>query len=334
MRNTIKDIAKAAGVSVGTVSKVFNGYTTVGDETRERILQIASELEYSPSHSARQLAGGFADTIGVILNQFGEENSRDEYLIGILSGIYCEAEQRQLRIAMFTAKYIERLNLDYVRFCRSNRLIGLIAHGYDMSDEKLTHLAESEIPCVGIDMVLPGSNCVTITTDNITATIETVETLIGFGHKKIVFVSGREKAWVTQQRLVGYNKCMKKHKMKPYVLQADYNIETSFDCVTQFLSQNTDTDAFCCVSDGVACGALNACAKLNFKVPEEISIVGFDNLTISSVTSPPLSTVGQGFYQMGSMSVKTLIKLSKEEKCEKTIFIPHHHIYRDSIIKR
>jgi DNA-binding LacI/PurR family transcriptional regulator len=334
MRITIRDIAKATGVSVGTVSKVFNGYTTVGKDTRERILQAAAEFEYSPSHSARQLAGGFADTIGVVLNQFGEENSRDEYLIGILSGIYYEAEQKHLRVAMFTAKYLEKVNQNYVQFCRSNRLIGLIVHGYDMSDEKLVHLAESDIPCVAIDIVLPGSNNVTITTDNISATFETVEALVSFGHKKIVFVSGREKAWVTQQRLLGYKKGIKKHGLKPIILQADYNIETSFECVTQFLTQNADTDAFCCVSDGIACGALSACTKLNFKVPEDISIVGFDNLTISGVTNPPLSTVEQNFYQMGGISVNTLLSLSKQEKTPKQINIPHKFIFRASTIKR
>jgi DNA-binding LacI/PurR family transcriptional regulator len=333
---TIKDVARVAGVSVGTVSKVFNGCLSVKPGTRERIFKAAAELDYAPNRSARQLANGLADTIGVVLCQFGQQNSRDEYLIGLLSGIYNEAEKSGLRVAMFTPVTVEKANQNYVQFCRSNRLIGLIAHGYDSTDVKLTHLADSSVPSVFIDMMTDekGTMAVTVATDNIAAAAEVTDNLIRFGHRKIVFVSGREQAWVTQQRLKGYMQRMQSSYLTPVILQADFNTETSYERTVDFLARHADTEAFCCASDGIACGVLNACIKLGFKVPEDISVVGFDNLTLSGVTLPPLSTVAQDFFGMGCVSVQTLIKLSRSEPVQNPIWIHHRCVHRGSVIKR
>lgn len=333
MKN-INDVAKAANVSPATVSKVFNGYKSVSEKTKERIFKIAEELDYFPNRSAVQLVSKNEDTIGVILSALGDIYSRDEYLLGIIGGIYSKVESFGYRVAMFTSKSILNNNQNYIQFCRSNNLIGTIVHGLEKDDPELTRLVESEIPCVFIDINVEGKNTAVISVDNENACKEVVDKLVGLGHREIVFVAGSQSASVTHSRTKGYLRGMEEnHIHSPQIIDGKFVKESAYEKVKEFMINNPSTTAFFCASDLMAVGALNACLDLGYQVPEDVSIVGFDNVSFSEHVRPRLSTVEQGFNEMGSRATELLLDIYEGKDVEKHCYLPHKIIIRESVAR-
>ncbi len=331
---TIKDIAQAADVSITTVSRVFNGYKGIKEETRLKVLAVAQELDYSPNRSAVQLVSGREDTIGVLLSSLGAENARDEYLVGLIAGTHSEAEKHQKRVAIFTVDSILSNNQNYVQFCRANNLIGLIIHGLNMDDPHINHLIASAVPCVFIDMRASGAKVACVSIDNTTAASEVINKLAGLGHRNIVYVAGSARAVVNAERLEGYRKGLVHNGLThEAVVQSDFMPDTTYRRVKEYLLDHPDTTAFFCASDIMAAATLNACMDLGYDVPGDISIVGFDNLTLSQLTRPPLSTVDQNFFAMGAAATKLLLGLQDGEPTPGYHFIRHKVLIRGSAAK-
>ncbi len=332
---TIRDIAQAANVSITTVSRVFNGSKGISAATCDRVLAIAKEMDYSPNRSAVQLVSRREDTVGVLLSHFGKEMSRDEYLIGLISGIYNEAERQENHVSMFSADSILKSNQNYVQFCRANNLIGLIIHGLQLDDAHIEHLLASEVPCVFIDMFLSGDKVTSVSIDNITAAREVTEKLLGLGHRHIVYVGGSEKAAVNLHRLEGYRQAMDScPETTAAALSCDFSAELASKQVRSYLLDHPDATAFFCASDIMAAAALGACMDLGYKVPEDISIVGFDDLTMTKLIRPTLSTVDQNFFGMGAAATKLLLDLSEGKDVPPHCEVPHKIKFRESVAKR
>ncbi|MCL2126816.1 MAG: LacI family transcriptional regulator [Treponema sp.] len=331
---TIVDVAKAANVSVASVSKVFNGYSDISDTTRDRILQIAKELDYFPSHLASHLVKGKVDSLCVVLSMFGHNTSKDEYLVGILSGIHSEAEKHGLRVVISTENaVIGKDNRNYVQFCHSNKFMGFIIHGLGLGDSEIPHLVESEVPCVFIDILLKGAKKVAVTTDNVRACVEAVDFLVSFGHQEIAFVEGSEDSWVTLERVKGYREGMVKHGLEPHIIKTDFTYASSYSNTRNYLTKRAVTTAIFCASDVVAASAMAACLDLGFKVPEDISIIGYDDLSLASYIRPNISTVAQDFFGMGAAAVASLIDIYKGKETPEVRYIPHELKIRQSVAR-
>ena len=331
---TIVDVAKAANVSVASVSKVFNGYSDIADTTKDRILQIAKELDYFPNHFASRLVKGKVDSLCVILSMFGYNTSKDEYLVGLLSGIHSEAEKHGLRVVISTEDaVIGKGNRNYVQFCHSNKFMGFIIHGLGMSDPEISHLVESEVPCVSIDILLNGKKTVAVTTNNVRACIEVVDLLASFGHREIAFAEGSEDSWVTLERVKGYEEGMKRHGLVPRIIQTDFSYASGYSNTRAYLLKHAETTAFFCASDIVAAAAMAACLDLGFRVPDDISIIGYDDLSFVSYIRPNISTVAQDFFGMGAASVASMIDICEGKETEKVRYIPHELKIRQSMAR-
>lgn len=322
-----------AGVSVATVSKVFNGRKGVSEETRKRIISIAEELDYFPNQSASQLARGITETIGVVFSLLENKALQDEYLIRMINGIFNNAESLGYRILVFTTNTVERNNQNFVQFCRSNNLAGLIIHGLDRDDPQLDRLINSEVPCVFIDIDISGPKTTNISVDNINACIDVVNILTGLNHEKIAFVSGNLHSSVAQDRLTGYRTGMESRGLPLHVIECDYSKFNAYKLSKDYLLCHPDITAFFCASDLMAVGVLDACLELGYRVPEDISIVGFDNLSFTQHVKPQLSTVAQNFYEIGNQAVTLLVDIVKGKKVENHNYVPYHIEMRQSTLR-
>ncbi|GHU01450.1 LacI family transcriptional regulator [Spirochaetia bacterium] len=331
--NRIIDVANAASVSVSTVSKVFNGYSDVADATRDKILQIARKLNYFPNHFASQLVRGKEESLCVILSMFGHSASKDEYLVGILSGIHSEAEKQGLRVIISTGDGIIGNNKNYVQYFHSNKFMGFIIHGLKANDPEIDHLLDNEIPCVFIDINISGKKTVSVTTDNVRSCAEVVDILAGLGHQHIVFVAGSEMAAVTMERIKGYKAGMKKNGLVPVVVQADFTYEFTYKKVKERMLQAPETTALFCASDVMASAAMAACADLGYRMPDDVSIVGYDDLSFASYLRPKLSSVAQNFFAIGAESTATLINMHQGKEVKPVNYIPYEIRIRQSVAK-
>jgi LacI family transcriptional regulator len=330
---TISDVAKAAEVSMATVSKVFNGYGDVAGKTREKILRIAHDMDYFPNHYASRLVSGKDEGICVILSMFGYNSSKDEYLTGLLSGIHSEAEKHGLRMIISTENAILRDDKNYVQFCRSNKFMGFIIHGLGMGDSEISHLVESEVPCVFIDIIIEGTKTVSVTTDNARACAETVDILAGLGHREIAFVAGSPDAWVTPERIRGYENGMKSHDLTPRIVQAEFVYPPAYEKTRSYILKHPETTALFCASDMIASAAMAACADLGYSIPQDISIVGYDDLSFASYLRPSLSSVAQDFFGIGATSLSTLIDIYQGRETPPVHYVPHEIKIRQSVTK-
>lgn len=327
---TIKDIANLAGVSPATVSKAFNGNKSISEKTRKMIFRIAEELDYFPNHSASQLARGKRETIGVVLSMMESRIIYAEYLVGIINGIFSKAESLGYHMLMFTPQTVERNNLNYVQFCRSNNLTGLIIHGLDRDDPRLEKLLTSEVPCVFIDIDITGAKTTNISVDNVKACREVVGILAGLNHREIVFISGGERSSVAIDRAKGYEEGMKENGLEPQVIPCDFSRDVAYSKVKDYLLYHPETTAFFCASDLMAVGVMEACADLGYSVPEDISVVGFDDLSFAQYVKPKLSTVAQDFYEMGSHAVDLLVDITEGNNVQPHNYVPYKIRMRDS----
>ncbi|MDR1531927.1 MAG: LacI family transcriptional regulator [Clostridiales bacterium] len=326
---TINDIAKAAGVSPASVSKALNGYKNVNEKTREKILRIAEMYDYFPNRSAVQLASKAEDTIGLIMPMVSY-NASYEYLLGIISGVYNFAEAAGFRVAIFTSNTVENYNKSYVQFCHSNNLIGMVIHGLDNIDPQIMRLVESEIPSVFIDSDIEGKKTCVVSVNNELAGENVVDVLVGLGHRHIVFVAGPDYVSAAHGRLAGYRRAILKHNLEARVIPTRFFYQEAYDKSKDYILENPEATAFFCASDIMAVGALNACLDLKYRVPDDISIIGFDDLSITQYVRPQISTVRQDFYQMGRKSAELLLDIRNGVETPKRHYLDHELIFRQS----
>ncbi|MDR0553597.1 MAG: LacI family transcriptional regulator [Treponema sp.] len=329
----ITDVARAANVSIATVSKVFNGYSDIAEDTKEKILRIAKEMDYFPNHYASRLVKGKDEGICVVLSNFGGSSAKDEYLVGLLSGIHSEAEKYRLRVIISTEEAILQDNRNYVQFCRSNKFMGFIIHGLGMSSPGIAHLLESEVSCVFVDIKASGEKKAFVTTDNVSACTDMVDVLFGLGHREIAFIAGSGDAWVTLERIKGYEAAMNKHQLSSHVMYTDFRYAMGYEKAREHVLKHPETTALFCASDVLAAAAIDACIDLGYDVPREISVTGYDDLSFASYLRPKLTTIAQDFYGMGVNALATIIQMYQNFTIDPVIYVPYEIKIRQSAVR-
>lgn len=332
---SIKNVAESAGVSVATVSKVFNGYTDVSEKTRVKVFEAAKQLNYSPNIVAKSLSQKQSRTIALLLSNFSEANSQDGVTFKIMSGVIQETANCQYELVVFTASQTHQLEKSYYQFCRERNVSGVIIHGLKTSDRYYKEILNSEIPCVVIDTQTIGKNTSSISIDNVQAAKEAVQFLISSGHKNIATISGSPSAVVSVERLEGYKLALKEAGI-PYnddfVATGNFSEIQSYFLTEDLLKNNPSITAIFCASDLMAIGAMKKCQEIGKNVPKDISIMGFDDIDLSRYVTPSISTVRQDFQLMGTESVKLLM-----ENIEKNISgihknLPHKMVDRSTVL--
>lgn len=303
---TMKDVAKRAGVSVSTVSYVLNDSGPVAPDRRARILDAVKVLKYTPNESARNLKRRSASTIGLVVPDLA-----NPFFALLAEGVERAAAARDVLVVLCAPEATggdESLN---GRLLRSQRLDGIIyLSGTTTSASSMLELTRLG-PVVLVDEQLPGLELPCIVSDNRRGARELATYVLSQGHRKITVIGGPKQLWTGEQRLAGYREAVAAAGLDPDalpVLIGDYHQSSGSELAAQALAGHRSTwpTVLLCANDLMAVGVLEQCKLLGVRVPQDLSVVGFDDLPFSSLLTPRLTTVRQPAREMGERAAHVL----------------------------
>ncbi|HZT44211.1 MAG TPA: LacI family DNA-binding transcriptional regulator [Chthonomonadaceae bacterium] len=335
MRVTLRDLAKACGVSVATVSYVLNNSPRhVHPRTRERVLAAMRELDYHPNAVARGLCSKRMNTLGVV-TPYWPAPEVDLYFATILHGIMVTAQQNRQCTLLFTHGSLEA-PMDEVPIYLDGRCDGLLFVG-GVVDRVIETLKRKQMPLVAVHEPSSDTEVSTIDVDNVAAAREIVEYLVRQGHRRIAYLSGETTLRSSLQRLEGYRQALEAAGI-PYeeglVWPGGYNTPSGYLRTIEHLHKNRRgrPTALFCAGDGIAIGALEALHELGIRVPTEMSVVGFDDISAAASSHPPLTTMRQPLRDIGSRAAELLLEQIKASRwLGRKEVMPTELIVRDSV---
>ncbi len=312
-RVTIKELARVSGVSVGTVSRALNGYADVRPETRERIMRLARELDYTPAAAARSLVTQRSHIIGVFMETGeGHPDLQHPFFHEVLGGLKQRVGAEGFDLLLFAS---ERPGNgygphSYLKRARHHNVDGCALIGLDPEDAEVRRLARAEIPCIGIDMNLEGDNVEVVMSDNEGGAIAAVRHLHDLGHRRIATITGMVDSRPGADRLRGYRAAVQALGLAyrdDYVAYGDFYAESGREATANLLSLDEPPTAIFAAADMMAIGAIRAAAEAGLSVPEDLSIVGFDDIQLASHFNPPLTTMRQDKLGLGGAAGDALV---------------------------
>ncbi|RKD27565.1 transcriptional regulator, LacI family [Caminicella sporogenes DSM 14501] len=330
MAVTIKDVARKANVSISTVSRVINDSKPVSDEIRQRVLKVIEELGYTPNPVARSLVMKKSQLIGVIVPNISN------YFIGeMLNGVEEIGKMYNYDILLCNSYGELEQELKYLSLLKSKQVEGIIFMTWNLKKEHKEFLEKIDIPVVMINRNTSDINIPSVCIDHFGAAYEMTNYLINKGHKKIALIRtgiGNDAFGVDQYK--GYTKALKEHNIEideSLIKNGDFKLEKAYDSVVEMIKNNNLPTAIFATSDYMAIGAMNALIDNGFKVPDDVSVVGFNDIKLASMYRPKLTTIKQPIYDIGAVAIRIIIKKIKGEEEDKTLFVlPHELIERDS----
>jgi LacI family transcriptional regulator len=334
---TIKDIAKYCGVGVATVSRAINDDPGINAATKERILKVVKEFHYIPNNSARNLKMTESNTIALVVR--GIDNI---FFQSMFDQFQQETQEKGYDFLLHSVGDNEDVVKATVELVKEKRLKGVVVLGGQMErpEEKLDHLGVPYVLCtVAHTMYAPQPACNCVAIDDEIESRKAVEYLIKKGHRRIAIVTGREDDLaVGGQRLMGYRKALEAAgipedpELIGYMKRSitEFTPENGY-AVTKELLEKTDFTALYCISDLTAIGAYKAIAEAGKKIPEDISVLGFDGISLGKFLVPSLSSVKQPKEQLIHSCVELLAKAIDGEKQTRQLTYSAELLERDSV---
>lgn len=306
---TIFDVAARAGVSIKTVSRVFNNEPNVRDKTREKVLSAISSLNYQPNSAARGLSAKRSFTIGLIY----ENPDEFSYVGGVLNAALkaCDREGYTLLLEPLTLSEADTREA-VKRFVAQTRIDGLVLTAPLCDDPAvLDHLRLARVPVALITPAVPVKDAISIMLEEETASFELTEYLIDLGHRTIGFIKGHPDHSASAKRFAGYRRALKAHGI-PFetslVRQGYFDFDSGRAAAEKLLALEQSPTAIIASNDDMAAGALFEARERGLSIPEDLSLVGFDDTPLASHIWPPMTTVRQPIPQMADAAVSLLIQ--------------------------
>jgi DNA-binding LacI/PurR family transcriptional regulator len=319
-RPTQRQIAEEAGVSRTTVSLVLNDVpgVRVSPGTRQRILEVARRLNYYPDAAARTLASGRTHTIGFVLCQSPDRIFADAFLPEVLRGVGDAVHESGFRVLIHSVEDVTAPEA-YIGLVREKHTDGVILSGPRSDDQQLPHLKAEGFPVVLLGQ-LPGSDIPFVDVDNVGAARQTVGHLVRLGHRRIGMITNASLTYTAaRDRLAGYRQVLEEAGIpfdEELVRCGDFREESGRLAMKQLLDLSEPPTAVFVASDLVAFGALVAIKEQGLRVPEDIALVGFDDVRLAHYVNPPLTTVRLPAYELGYGAATLLTKLVAGEQVE------------------
>jgi DNA-binding LacI/PurR family transcriptional regulator len=304
---TIKDVARVAGVAPSTVSSVLNDKGTVASATRARIVAAIEELGYAPNQSARNLKRSRVALIGLVVPDL-----QNEFFALVGEGVQDTAHDRDVLVVLCSTDANAEREAYYARLLRSRRLDGVIyLSGTGISPGALVELAAVEA-VVFVDEKLPGLQLPFVGSDNRAGARAAADHLLSEGHERVAIIGGPPALWTSEQRLAGYREALAAAGRDPDaapLVTGDYR-QASGRAGAERLLRLPDRErptAILCANDLMAMGVIQLCRERGVKIPEQLSVVGFDDVPSSALLAPPLTTVRQQSREMGRRAAALLL---------------------------
>lgn len=326
---TMKDIARLAQVSTSTVSHVINGSRFVSDEIREKVVRIVAELNYTPSAVARSLKVRETKTIGLLVTA-----TNNPFFAEVMAGVeqYCQQHQYNLIIAT-TGGDAKRLQQN-LQTLMHKQVDGLLLMCGDSRFQADIELAIS-LPLVVMDWWFTELNADKILENSALGGYLATKALIDAGHRKIGIITGNLKKSVAQNRLQGYKNALSEAKiaLNPHwIVESHFDFEGGVLGIQSLLTQSSRPTAVFCCSDTIAVGAYQAIQQQGLRIPQDLSIMGYDDIELARYLSPPLSTICQPKAELGKLAVEALLqRIKNPNENYRTLVLEPTCILRGSI---
>lgn len=335
---TSEEVARLAGVSRATVSRVLSGTVKVSEGTRRRVEEAAAQLGYQPDVAAQSLSGARSKTIalGFFSNDMWalSQLTRPQYHFHLDVLRHIEAAAAKAGYDLLLPSRPTSTSSDgYVRLLRSRRVAGTIMVACPPDDVRIQALVESQLPTVFIDSIGSGSRATYVTSDNTEGAKRITEHLLDLGHRRIARVTGTETDPSGHDRLTGIRQALAARGVPEdpgLIGGSDWSIEGAYHATLELLERGRDFTAVIAESDMMAIGILRALHEHGLRVPQDVSVTGFDDIDLSQFTAPPLTTVRQDAEAIGTRAMEALLSIIDGAQAPQPIVLPTEIVIRDS----
>lgn len=332
MATSIKDVAKEAGVSIATVSRVLNDIDVVNEDTKKKVVDAIKKLGYRPNIVARSLKTQRTRTIGILLPDISNQLYPE-----IVRGAEDVSNIYNYNVILCNSDLDIEKEKEYLRVLKEKMVDGVLYMSSSLQDEILDLINELDLKTILVETKDKEGKFPSVTIDNVKASYDSTKLLIEKGLKNIAFIGAKKdsmNAW--GDRYIGYQKAMKEANIEidtDLVFLNSIKVRSGYEGVLEFINKSKKFEGIVCASDDIAMGAINALRDNGYDVPKDVSVVGFNDSFAASIFYPKITTVSQPTYDMGSVAMRMLIKiLNKHELDESEFVLDHELVERDSTI--
>lgn len=338
MTVTIKDVAKMANVAPSTVSRVIANSPRISEKTKQKVKEAMDKLGYHPNFIARSLASQSTQAIGLVMPSSGDVVFQNPFFPTVLQGISEGAHEKNYALHMTTGKSeIETLDA-VIHMVQGRRVDGVVLLYSKVEDKVISYLQGRDFPFVVVGKPYKHVEEIThVDNDNFRAMRDATEYLIGLGHQQIAFIGGSLDLVVTVDRLLGYERALRGADIplrNEYIIHEEFLREGGQEAVEELMALEHRPTALVVADDFMALGVLNMLDEMGIRVPEDISVVSFNNVLLSEMSKPPLTSVDINIFDLGYQASKSLIqKIENKSEPTKRIIIAHRLVERLSCSK-
>jgi LacI family transcriptional regulator len=328
MSITIKDIAKIAGVSHTTVSRALNDSSLISEKTKVKIRKIADEYNYTANTSAKSLKLNRSFNIGIFFTSIKEGTSSDFFHKAIIGANKSIGDEFNLVVK-------ENIKKDYSKI-NKQKYDGVVLVSQSEDDQELVdHIIKENIPLVVANRKIKNDTISSFLSDDLEGSYTAVKELIKNGHERIGIILGQSGYKSSRIRYEGYERALKESNLKTnqtYVIEGNYTIKSGYDAMKEILSLNEKPTAIFCSNDEMAIGAIKACNEHGVKIPDDLSLIGYDAIEMGLYTTPTLSTVNRHIEEITAMATSHLLDEINGTEVEQSVnYYPVNMILRESI---
>lgn len=340
MAITIKDVAKLANVAPSTVSRVIANSPRISQKTKDKVREAMEQLGYHPNFNARSLANKSTNTIGIVMPSAANKAFQNPFFPEVIRGISTKAHQEGFGLYLSTGQTEDEIFEEVVHMVQGGRVDGIILLYSKVNDRIMPYLQQQKFPFVLIGRPYEEkleSEITFVNNDNFKAAKTVTEYLIILGHQRIAFIGGELEFVVTVDHKKGYEQALKNANIplnKDFIVYHKELQEGGQDAVIELMSLSQSPTAIVVSDDIMTFGVMRMLSEMGLKVPEDISIVSFNNVLISELSSPPMTTVDINIFGLGYEATNLLIEKVKIPALEsKNVIIPHKLVKRQTCKK-
>ena len=328
MAITIKDVARESGVNVSTVSRALNGEYGVHAGTREHVLAIAKRLHYRPNRVARGLVTGRSHSLALVVSDI-----RNPFFAEVARGAEDAAYAADYDLVLCNSDLDAEKQLRYVQSLMEKRVDGILMNSVAaLSKKQVEQLSGFGVPIVLLNRAAPRNAFSTISADNGAGGALAGEYLSKLGHRKIAHLTGPRHHGNMTDRAEGFVRSLGEARkpVKPVILHGKNNFQGGVELAERLLALHPDTTAIFAASDMMAFGVIRALMDAGRRIPEDVSVIGFDNVELSAIVNPPLTTIHQPRYEIGQAAVEILLRLAGRGEHQ----APEHRLFGVHLVER
>ena len=328
MKTTLKEIAEEAGVNVSTASRALSGTYGVRKQTRERVLSAAKRLNYRPNLMARGLVTGKSHTIGLVVSDI-----RNPYFAEVARGAEDAAFAASFDVILCNSDLNPTKQLQYVRSLLEKNVEGILMNSVAaLTAEQRAELGNCGVPVVLLNKPAGKHPFSTVVGDNYQGGWQAGEYLVGFGHRNIVHITGHRSHGNFAERCRGFLDAVGSAEtpVNVQVMHGEHSYRGGYEIARTLFAQHPEVTAIFAANDVMAFGVVRAAAEMGKAIPGDISLIGFENLEISALIHPPLTTIDQPKYEIGQAAVESLLRQARASGP----WIPEQRVFSATLVER